>query len=616
MIVSDSKATFWQKTTFLLIVLLVGLISRLPQLNSPHLILDGDEAIVGLMAKHITEGKPVTLYFYGQKYGFAYLEALAGAISFKLFGYGALQLKSAMLFLWLGALAFFYLAAARLTNPVRGLWLALLFALFPAWAVWSLKARGGYLTSFLFASVLVYLFINRKKDFKALSWLGIGILLGLVFYAQAFWLAGLFPLIAYHFYRYARKLNLVWLILGIAFVVGFFYTFGSATSNFWHPTVIGHNKHFFEPWQNLPDRFFMHLTGYFYLNFFYKPDTVTRILSIVWIVIFLIFTGVQIYRTWRFVSGKRSQKLADFALTETGEQNSHAFLLQKISTAPENKKSSYLSVLGKLGYTDIKALQNWFSGVNQKLSQVAAFNLFTFGTVPGHLLFLSTWFTIGYCLFFNEVYYGFRYLLPLSGFMLLWLGAEFDYLRTLKIVPKAFYMVLIPVLILAGAISMYNFRNYSLLKYTELGIPKTGSEEERLNTLFKFLKTNNVYHVYSTDQLLEWFIPFYSAETILPRALPPIDRYPEYPQKVNAAYKAGKPTAVIGYYPPDKRLDTLLVNTEKVQRIGHWYYVYLNPTFEELVKIGFYKIPGQPASPDFVEERLRNTKKILPAPTL
>ena len=139
MVPPHPKAAFRQKLIFLLVVLLVGIASRLPQLLSPHLILDGDEAIVGLMAKHITEGKPVTLYFYGQKYGFAYFEALAGALSFKLFGYGALQLKSAMLVFWLGALAFFYLAAAKLTTPFRGFLLALLFALFPAWAVWSLK---------------------------------------------------------------------------------------------------------------------------------------------------------------------------------------------------------------------------------------------------------------------------------------------------------------------------------------------------------------------------------------------------------------------------------------------------------------------------------------------
>ena len=124
MVPSHPKAAFRQKFFFLLVVLLVGIASRLPQLLSPHLILDGDEAIVGLMAKHITEGKSVTLFFYGQKYGFAYLEALAGALSFKLFGYGALQLKAAMLGIWVGSLAFFYLAAARFTTPFRGFLLA------------------------------------------------------------------------------------------------------------------------------------------------------------------------------------------------------------------------------------------------------------------------------------------------------------------------------------------------------------------------------------------------------------------------------------------------------------------------------------------------------------
>lgn len=608
MVPSHPKAAFRQKSLFLLVVLLVGLASRLPQLLSPHLILDGDEAIVGLMAKHITEGKPVTLYFYGQKYGFAYLEALAGAISFKLFGLGALQLKSAMLVFWLGALAFFYLAAAKLTTPFRGFLLALLFALFPAWAVWSLKARGGYLTSFFFASILVYLFTDRRKDFSWPAWLGIGILLGIVFYAQAFWLAGLAPLIAWHYFKYAKKTNLLALLAGLVLVFAFFKLFGTATSNFWQPSVIGGNKHFFEPWQKLPERFFMHLTGHYYLNYFYKPAAVTRIYSIVWIVIFLLFTGLQLFRGWRFLAGRRTARLTDFTLNQAGATRSHQLLLHQFNQAPETEKPALLKALGQLNFLDVLFFRQAFGSANKNLRRIAAQNLYYFGTEPGFLLFLATWFTVGYCLFFNEMYYGFRYLLPLSGFMLLWLGAEFDLLRRLKILPKAFFLVVVPVFLAAGGLSLYNFRNYSLHTYTNLEIPKTGTEDERLNELLGFLKQHNVAHVYSTDQLLEWFIPFYSAETIFPRALPVTDRLPEYPQRVDAALQAGKPVAFIDYYPPEKWYDTLFVHPENAVRVGHWYFVYLNPTRRELEKMGFYKVYGKPADAAYLTERQNETK--------
>jgi hypothetical protein len=47
-------------------------VSRLPQLTSPHLLLDGDEAILGLMAKHLAEGREAPIFFYGQAYGLSF----------------------------------------------------------------------------------------------------------------------------------------------------------------------------------------------------------------------------------------------------------------------------------------------------------------------------------------------------------------------------------------------------------------------------------------------------------------------------------------------------------------------------------------------------------------
>src|SRR5262249_47721494 len=44
----------------------MGLVSRLPQLFSGDLLLDGDECILGLMAKHVAEGRDFPIFFYGQ----------------------------------------------------------------------------------------------------------------------------------------------------------------------------------------------------------------------------------------------------------------------------------------------------------------------------------------------------------------------------------------------------------------------------------------------------------------------------------------------------------------------------------------------------------------------
>ena len=53
---------FWRYAAILVVV--AG-VSRLPQLTSPHLLLDGDEAILGLMAKHLAEGREIPIFLYG-----------------------------------------------------------------------------------------------------------------------------------------------------------------------------------------------------------------------------------------------------------------------------------------------------------------------------------------------------------------------------------------------------------------------------------------------------------------------------------------------------------------------------------------------------------------------
>jgi len=92
----------------LLFLILVCVLSRLPQLFSENLLMDGDECVVGLMAKHLSEGIELPFYFYGQSYGFSFLEVLPLSLSFLAFGVSAMSAKLTMLFLWtLGILLFF-----------------------------------------------------------------------------------------------------------------------------------------------------------------------------------------------------------------------------------------------------------------------------------------------------------------------------------------------------------------------------------------------------------------------------------------------------------------------------------------------------------------------------
>src|SRR2546421_12625568 len=78
-----------------------------------------DEAIIGLMGKHILEGRYFPFYFYGTSYNASCAwEAYLAVISFAIAGVGVIALKIPTVLLSLACLALFYLMAKRL-YPVR-----------------------------------------------------------------------------------------------------------------------------------------------------------------------------------------------------------------------------------------------------------------------------------------------------------------------------------------------------------------------------------------------------------------------------------------------------------------------------------------------------------------
>src|SRR6476620_10679616 len=101
---------------YLVALAIVTVISRLPQLLTRNLLLEGDECILGLMGMHLAQGREFPIFFYGQKYGLSIVEAPAAALSFTLFGTGAVPLKIAILSVWIAGLAFYFLAFARVVG--------------------------------------------------------------------------------------------------------------------------------------------------------------------------------------------------------------------------------------------------------------------------------------------------------------------------------------------------------------------------------------------------------------------------------------------------------------------------------------------------------------------
>ena len=171
----------------------LSVVSRLPQLRSPNLLLDGDECVLGLMAKHVSQGRELPIFFYGQHYGFSTVEAGAGALAFLMFGTSAAALKSAMLALWTLGVLFLFLALARRLGTGPSFAIAAVFVLTPAWAVWSMKARGGYLTAFAATAVLMWLLAAGRGRRSMWHWVAAGVLTSVIYLAQPLWLPGILP---------------------------------------------------------------------------------------------------------------------------------------------------------------------------------------------------------------------------------------------------------------------------------------------------------------------------------------------------------------------------------------------------------------------------------------
>ena len=153
----------WQ---FLLGAILLGLALRLDLLLSINFTIDADEAIVGLMAKHILEGKGVPVFYYGQHY-MGSLESILTAGLFALCGVSAAALKAVPLLFSLALIVLVYALGLEVGKRSVGRIAAILTALPPAALVdWSSKARGGFIEVLVIGGLAFFFLIRWLKEEK------------------------------------------------------------------------------------------------------------------------------------------------------------------------------------------------------------------------------------------------------------------------------------------------------------------------------------------------------------------------------------------------------------------------------------------------------------------
>lgn len=176
----DLASAFRRNWLFLSIICLIGLSIRLDFLVSNNFVIDADEAIVGLMAKHFLEGNGLPVFYYGQHYMGSFEPLLVSGV-FAIFGISSAGLQSVPLAFSIALIPLIFAIAFEVSN-VRVARLASLLAAIPptSLVVWSGKARGGFLEIVFIGALAIWLTVvwlrasHPKPALTGLVWLTLG----------------------------------------------------------------------------------------------------------------------------------------------------------------------------------------------------------------------------------------------------------------------------------------------------------------------------------------------------------------------------------------------------------------------------------------------------------
>lgn len=171
-----------------ILALALGIVAvawRLVLFLFPGTHMNSDNALYGLMARHIVEGR-WPIFTYGQHY-MGSLESIVGAAFFAVLGpgYHALQLSPLLFFvLYLGVL---WALGRELFGEIPALWALVYAAAAPFQLyVWSMAPRGGYAETLFFGTsvLLLTLRILARAGGGAREWALLGLAAGLGFWTN------------------------------------------------------------------------------------------------------------------------------------------------------------------------------------------------------------------------------------------------------------------------------------------------------------------------------------------------------------------------------------------------------------------------------------------------
>lgn len=300
--VSDGVSYFFKNTWLQYSVLiLLAVLTRLPQLLSAHRLLDGDECIEGLMAKHLLEGKEFPVFFYGQTYGFSLLEILSIDLFFVFGGVSDVSVKLGILALWIGGVLLFNKTLRQICEgSLIPFLITVVLMCSPAWAVWSMKARGGYITAFFISALLLQLFTRTWHSKNGFAAALCGVLTICLYESQPLWIPGMLPLMAFCLcYPRVHVRSFIYFSSGAVSGYLAFLVLKARVIGYWMPDVFQFPGTPIKALSDIPQSIFVNMTGSY--SYFDKVDLnpVTNLVAIIYsgaILLTILSAGVIIVK--------------------------------------------------------------------------------------------------------------------------------------------------------------------------------------------------------------------------------------------------------------------------------------------------------------------------------
>lgn len=230
------------KVISIVILLIIHFLFRFLLLSINAFPFNSDEAVVGLMAKHILDGENF-IYFYGQSY-MGSLDAYLVSLGFLLFGEKIWVIRLIQIILYGMVIIFSYLFVDTSFQNKKIAFVSSLFLVFPAVNVvlYTTVSLGGYGEALLFGVISFYAAALISKDCennKKINsiYIGIiGLLLGIGLYVNPISLTMIVPAILFVSWKIMKSSKSKKEIFTQFIILLIFFLFGSVL--FWYSLIL------------------------------------------------------------------------------------------------------------------------------------------------------------------------------------------------------------------------------------------------------------------------------------------------------------------------------------------------------------------------------------------